>query len=286
MSDVGPGEIGISYDDIAPHYDATRRIPWEATEDIRDAAAQLMGVTTGALVYEPGVGTGLFLLPFFRAGHPVVGADISGPMLARARERMPGATLLIADAARPPAEAQGAGLALLSGLLHVVPDWRAVLEATYATLAPGGVLACVFGRQDTPFHDPVFDQFGESYQRALHDAGFHPEEPAAREPDIRIHLLAMAEREGLSGEENTTAILTRRWFADLRFSETVSSLRQRVYSWQQRIPAAEHDALLDRVLAENAPDPARWDGITEKRVYRLSVVFLRRPRQQREEEDR
>ena len=129
MSDPGPGELGISYDGISPNYDRTRKIPWEATEDVRHAATELMKLLGDELVYEPGAGTGLFLLPWHQAGHPVVGMDISEPMLSQARAKMPDAKFLNGDAVRPPAEATGCGVALVSGLLHVVPDWKKVIEA-------------------------------------------------------------------------------------------------------------------------------------------------------------
>ncbi len=73
----------VSFDRAAEYYDRTRALPPEL-------AARQTEMLAGALagrsrVLEIGVGTGRIALPLWQSGVPVVGLDLSAPMLHRLR---------------------------------------------------------------------------------------------------------------------------------------------------------------------------------------------------------
>jgi SAM-dependent methyltransferase len=135
------------WDDYADYYDwenartmARRDLPFWT----RVAAA------AGGPVLELGCGTGRIALPVARSGTPLVGIDISGRMLERARARVRRARqggkvrLVRGDIRRLPFRDEGVALVMAPyGVLQSLvaeADLRATLEAVAAVLRPGGRL--------------------------------------------------------------------------------------------------------------------------------------------------
>ena len=86
-------------------------------------------------VLDIGTGTGVVALALRRRGYPVVGADASAAMLARARDRLPG-RLVAADAGALPFPTSSFGRAIAVWVLHAVAYPGAVLlEAVRGSLA-------------------------------------------------------------------------------------------------------------------------------------------------------
>lgn len=136
------------WDDYAPFYD------WEnlRTQGRRDVPFwERLAVRTGGPVLELGCGTGRLLLPVARTGVRIVGVDRSGPMLARARQRVRRArlqrraALVRADIRRLPFGGS-TGFALVMapyGMLQSLirdADLSAALAEVRRVLRPGGVL--------------------------------------------------------------------------------------------------------------------------------------------------
>lgn len=107
----------------------------------RERAIRLAALEPGERVVLPGVGTGadLELLP---PGVEALGIDLSEPMLARARARLPlpGRTirLELGDAQKLSVESDSFDVAVLNLVLSVVPDPRACLSEALRVLRPGG----------------------------------------------------------------------------------------------------------------------------------------------------
>jgi SAM-dependent methyltransferase len=92
---------------------------------------------------EIGVGTGRIALPLHRAGIPMVGVDLSRPMmnvLVQKAGGRPGFPLIQADATRLPIRDAGVGSALASHVFHLIPDWRGALAELLRVVRPAGVL--------------------------------------------------------------------------------------------------------------------------------------------------
>jgi ubiquinone/menaquinone biosynthesis C-methylase UbiE len=100
---------------------------------------------------EIGVGTGIVALPLADAGIPMVGVDLSAPMLARLIEKAGGRRpfpLVRGDATRLPFADGSFGGAVVRHVLHLIPAWERAISELIHTVGPGGVVLLV--RSDIP----------------------------------------------------------------------------------------------------------------------------------------
>lgn len=140
-----PGADG--WDAYAPFYD------WENAQTVarRDIAFwQRMALANDGPVLELGCGTGRVALPVVKAGARLVGIDLSGPMLERARKRLVRArlsdrALLVRGDIRhlPFRSRRGFGLVMAPyGILQSLtrePDLVATLASVARVMRPGGL---------------------------------------------------------------------------------------------------------------------------------------------------
>lgn len=139
----------VPFDRAVEYYDRTRGLSGEASREM----VALLGAELRSIgrCLEVGVGTGLVSLPLAEAGVPLVGVDISAPMLTKLEEKAGGRSplpLVRADATRLPFADDSFGGALMRHLLHLVPDWRRVISELIRVVASGGVV--LFSRGDIP----------------------------------------------------------------------------------------------------------------------------------------
>ncbi len=133
--------MAVDYSGLAPTYDRTR----SSLDEVRDfwlPAVTLMGdVRAGASVLDVGCGTGRLAVPLSEV-YRVVGIDVSPEMLALARSKGGRARFLRADAAREPFRQGSFDLALAVMVLHLLPDFRAVVREI-ARVARRAVIATI-----------------------------------------------------------------------------------------------------------------------------------------------
>lgn len=132
----------LPFDRAAEYYDRTRGLSDEAS---REMAAMLDAeLRDRGRCLEVGVGTGLVALPLAEAGIPMVGVDISAPMLAKLVEKAHGRApfpLALADATRLPFPDDVFGAAVVRHLFHLITAWeRAVAELARVVRRGGTVL--------------------------------------------------------------------------------------------------------------------------------------------------
>ncbi len=91
--------------------------------------------------------TGLLTIPLHRAGVEVVALDLSAPMLGKLVEKSGSnhVPVVRGDATRMPIGGGAFGGAYLRWVLHLVPDWRAVLREVVRVVRPGGVFLVNLG---------------------------------------------------------------------------------------------------------------------------------------------
>jgi SAM-dependent methyltransferase len=129
------------YDEIAEFYD--ERVGDDATDPVAGALFELAGDVQGKRVLDLACGQGRVSRELARRGASVVGADISGALLGRARaveEREPlGVAYVHTDATSPEALADETfdGVACHFGLSDI-DDLRAALDTVFRVLRPGG----------------------------------------------------------------------------------------------------------------------------------------------------
>lgn len=139
----------IRFDSAADHYDRTRAISEEAMgRTISMLSAELEG---RGRALEVGIGTGLLALPLHATGIPLVGLDLSAPMLGRLVEKADGRSpfpLVLGDATTMPFGDDHFGGAYLRWVLHLIPGWRDALGEMVRVVRPGGVVLVSLGQYD------------------------------------------------------------------------------------------------------------------------------------------
>jgi SAM-dependent methyltransferase len=126
--------------------------------------AQLEGELAGrGRVLEIGVGTGLLALPLHERGLALAGLDISGPMMAKLVDKAGGSPpfpLVLGDATAMPFGDGAFGAAYLRWVLHLIPEWRALVAEGIRVVRPGGVLVANLGAYGGA-HREIQDRFAE-----------------------------------------------------------------------------------------------------------------------------
>jgi ubiquinone/menaquinone biosynthesis C-methylase UbiE len=232
----------LNFDPVADEYDQTRVLPPDVQEQAARMIREAIALTPGQVLLDAGVGTGRFALPLARQGVPVLGIDISRGMMGRLQAkraaleqggRIVPLRLARGDLRRLPVASGVIGAALMVHILHLIVDWRAVVDEIHRVLAPGGVLilASESGtRRWLPTRDFYFER---AKQRGV----------------LRAH-------QGATGEEvyaylaETGAQAARvdaeriQWTMPVRVADTLEMLRRRTWSSLWAISDADHAELM------------------------------------------
>ncbi|MDB9529327.1 class I SAM-dependent methyltransferase [Oscillatoria sp. CS-180] len=135
------------YNSIATIYDQTRWMSESVAEDIADAILTLVDANPNTSFLEPGVGTGLNILPFVKRGYSVTGIDISQAMLDQFRRKVQqtpsnltpsNLTLIQADASELPFSESSFDVVLTVHMIHTVSHWPTFLGEIERVLKPEG----------------------------------------------------------------------------------------------------------------------------------------------------
>ncbi len=137
----------VVFDRAAGYYDQTRDLPADTAAAQTALLLQQLARRT-APVLEIGVGTGRIAIPLADAGLAVFGVDLSAPMLARLAAKRPGFAAARASATRLPLRDNSVGAVIACHVLHLIPDWRQVIDEVLRVLQPGGLLLVTRGRRD------------------------------------------------------------------------------------------------------------------------------------------
>lgn len=144
----------MRFDRAVEYYDRTRGLSEEAS---REMTALLANELRGrGRTLEIGVGTGLVALPLAAAGVPMVGLDLSAPMLGKLVEKADGRApfpLVVGDATTLPLADRGFGAAVVRHVLHLVPAWREVVAELVRVVVPGGLVLVSSGQVPEPWHE-------------------------------------------------------------------------------------------------------------------------------------
>ena len=132
----------LAFDRAAEIYDQTRGFPPGVGEKV--VAALLPHLPRPTHVLEVGVGTGRIARLLLNLGVPVVGVDLSRPMMDRLRDEPPaggaGLRLVQGDAQRLPLAAGAVTAVIAVHVFHLVGDaQRAMMDALRVIASPGVV---------------------------------------------------------------------------------------------------------------------------------------------------
>jgi len=149
----------MRFDRAVEYYDRTRGLSDEASREMTVLlSSELQG---RGRTLEIGVGTGLVALPLAAAGVPLVGLDLSSPMLAKLAEKAGGRApfpLVVADATTIPFVDHRFGAAVVRHVLHLVPGWRRVVAELVRVVTPKGLVLVSSGQVPEPWHE-LTDRF-------------------------------------------------------------------------------------------------------------------------------
>jgi SAM-dependent methyltransferase len=177
----------VRFDRAAEEYDRTRAISDEAMAQTIELLTSELGSRGRAL--EVGVGTGLLALPLHEAGIPVAGIDLTPSMLCKLVEKAGGRPpfpLVLADATRIPFADGTFGGAYLRWVLHLIPDWRAVIGEIVRVVRSGGVVLVSLGSyDDTRF--AIQARFGELTGVSTDPVGLNWADHAALDAEMAVH---------------------------------------------------------------------------------------------------
>jgi SAM-dependent methyltransferase len=197
----GPGG-SIAFDRMAARYDETRG----GLERGELLAGHLAPHLRPGPVLEVGVGTGVIALALGRHGHPVVGVDLSPPMLERARDRL-GPRVALADAHDLPVPDGAVPNVVIVWVLHLVPDITALLAEAGRVTAAGGRIGVIPAGGDCGAGDrvpPVVEPVGP-VGRALGGGGGAGAARPARPPGPRHAEAATSPRQRRGAHARLTA---------------------------------------------------------------------------------
>lgn len=234
MSDE-PGSV--SFDRAAAYYDRTRITdPAVLIETVDLLERELSG---RGRVLEVGVGTGALGVPLAERGIDLVGIDLSPAMLAQLRRKSVTLPVVVADATAMPFPADSVGGAYARWVLHLIPEWRRVVDEICRVVASGGVVSIEPGGYRGDWR--------EMWERMELELG-----PSVRNVGLQVdgddfgELDAAFARHGARTRASVT-------FVDVRSDETLSAFfqqaRERSFSWTWRVDEAALRRAVDAVEA-------------------------------------
>jgi len=252
----------VSFDPFAGDYDRSRGLPLQAQDSIAARMRAAANWQSGEIFLDAGVGTGRFAVPLGRLGVPVVGLDISPNMLTHLRANLEAARLE-AETELPVRAAQGdlRHMPVASGafkavvivhILHLIADWKLVLDEVKRVLKPGGTL--LLGKQGGD-GSPV----RSFYTQLVRERGLMATVLGARGEEVHAYLAA----QGARVETIDTSDLV--WTAHHPVSLTLELLRRRVWSSLREISDADNAALLAETEAWARRQYGTLDAIEEDR---------------------
>jgi SAM-dependent methyltransferase len=131
----------IAFDRAADYYDRSRATDAVTLRETVDVLERELGGR--GRILEIGVGTGALALPLSERGVPLVGLDLSLPMMNKLVQKAGGRAplpLVRADATRLPFRDDALGGAYCRWVLHLIPDWRDAVAELTRVVGPGGVI--------------------------------------------------------------------------------------------------------------------------------------------------
>lgn len=210
----------VSFDRIADKFDATRAYPDEAWKAILDSLTTTL--LKGAPILDAGVGTGRFAAPLQQMGFDIVGIDISGRMLEKARGKKV-ENLLHADLCALPFRDRRFTQTISVHVLHLIKTWKCALREV-GRVTTGDFISVAFYRDETSQAEVIRD----FYDDVCKELGFEVHHPGVHERELPELLPPDTERPIIELEQPVDV------------QKLIEDYESRVYSAQWPIPEDIH----------------------------------------------
>lgn len=257
-------DLDFSFDTrVATRYDEVRGHPPDVSRTIGEVICQEAG--PGARLLEPGVGTGRIALPLVAAGCDVVGVDLSAQMLGALhgarREGRGRLDLVRCDISRLPFRSGVFDAVVCVHVLHLIEDWRGLLQRLLTILKPGGTI--ILGRD---WIDP--DSFAGQLRNEFRRLVVELSETIVAPPGARAFVDALVEMGAEAVEEGAERSVVE-WQTQLAPRQVLDEIRTREDAESWVLP----DDLLARVTAGLEEFAARtWADIDRPQPVRRRFV--------------
>lgn len=229
------------YDNIAPIYDQTRWMTESVAEAVTDSILALVDATPETSFLEPGVGTGLNILPLVKRGYFVTGIDVSEAMLDQLCQKLnpipQNLTLLHADASQLPFLDQSFDVALTVHMVHTVSNWKIFLDEIDRVLKPQSFY--LNAQWITP---PARMEF-EQYFRAI--LSKYEESQVSKQVYGVINEINVEEYLHNKGYRSNY-LIAKEWTVSNTVEELLSFFKSRAYGLCWRVP----DEIFHRIIDE------------------------------------
>lgn len=229
------------YDTIADIYDQTRWLTESVAEEVADFIVELVNASPETSFLEPGVGTGLNVLPLVRRGYPVTGIDVSQEMLDQLRQKLlevpQNLNLIHADASELLFPDQSFDVVLTVHMVHTVSNWKTFLDEIDRVLKIGGFY--LNAQWITPPARMEFEQYFRtilSKYEGLREA--KPVDRVIEEINIEEYFHSKGYR--------STYVVAKEWTVNNTVEELLSFFKSRAYGLCWRVT----DEIFAQVIEE------------------------------------
>jgi ubiquinone/menaquinone biosynthesis C-methylase UbiE len=228
------------YDNIAHLYDQTRWLTEAVAEEVANFILQLVSATPETSFLEPGVGTGLNVLPFVKRGYAVTGIDISSEMLDQFRQKLhpipQNLTLLQGDASQLPFSDDSFDVVLTVHMLHTVLNWQIFLNEIDRVLKPQGFY--LNAQWITPPARMEFEQFFKKIAFRTEERQVSPTEQGnANEIKVEEYLQSKGYQ--------SNYLIAKEWTVGNTVEELLSYFKSKAYGLCWRMPDAQFQKIMD-----------------------------------------
>jgi ubiquinone/menaquinone biosynthesis C-methylase UbiE len=228
------------YDHIAEIYDQTRWMTESIAEDVADFILTLVQATPQTTFLEPGVGTGLNVLPLVKRGYEVTGIDASKAMLSQFRQKLdeipPNLKLIQADASQLPFSDSSFDVVLTVHMLHTVSSLRIFLDEIARVLKPQGFY--LNAQWITP---PARKEFEQHFRAILSKY----EAPPSSQVHASANLVNVEEYLHHKGYR-ANYLIAKEWTVSNTVAQLLSFYKSRAYGLCWLVP----DQAFDSAMAE------------------------------------
>jgi SAM-dependent methyltransferase len=248
----------VRFDRAAEFYDESRSYDESLTRATTELlAAELRGRGS---VLEVGVGTGLIALPLHEAGIPMLGLDISAPMVAKLIEKAGGSPpfpLVLGDATALPFADDVVDAGLIRWVLHLIPEWRGVVAELVRVIRPGGILVIHLGAYGGPW-DEIHSRFEQVVGFPVDPVGIGWHREAELDAEVARH----------GGRLRVLPALTDR--SEEPLAEFLDGIERNLYSWTWPVP----DDVRLRAVRELRPwAEERFGPLDRPQVFETTVAW-------------
>ncbi|BAZ40491.1 type 11 methyltransferase [Calothrix sp. NIES-4101] len=229
------------YDKISQIYDQTRWLTESVAAEVADFMIKLVSATPKTSFLEPGVGTGLNVIPLVKRGYSVTGIDISEQMLNQFRQKLNGTpenlTLVHADASQLPFENGSFDVVLTVHMLHTVSDRQIFLNEIDRVLKPKGFfLNCQW---ITP---PARREF-EAHFRAIQSKYESKHSNSAPESKSPVHAIEEVDLEQYLRTKGyqSNYFIAKEWKVSNTIAELLDFYKSRAYGLCWQVPQEDYN---------------------------------------------